>query len=251
MRYHIVLAVILLLKSVLIAAAQQNFFNVPSSDITEKNKVFFQQQFNIGSGLVQLNSTLCWGLGKGAEVGFNVTGLNINTTGAGNLFLVNSNLDYSPVYPFYTINAQKSFDLFKNFRLAFGTQTGISVGSHFGSYAYSNTITNLPGWNTKLVIGLYGATDSFLGPEDRNIFFSGLNSLGFQIGVEQPIIREKFFLIVENINGKHSLGETTLGGAYYFTSHWVFSVGYQFPNPQSKTVESLVIEMTYVPRSHR
>ncbi|MFM7486388.1 MAG: hypothetical protein ACKO13_05635 [Cytophagales bacterium] len=90
-----------------------------------------------------------------------------------------------------------------------------------------------------------------MGPEDRDIFLNGLNTVGFQVGVEQPIIREKFFLIVENINGKNSLGETTLGGAYYFTTHWVFSVGYQFPNPQSKTAESWVIEMTYVPRSHR
>lgn len=201
--------------------------------------------------MLQLNSTFCWGLGKGTEVGFNVTGLTINTSGAGNLFLVNSNLANSPVYPFFTINAQKSFNLLKNFSLAFGTQMGISVGSHFGSYTYGNAITKIPGWNTKLVVGLYGATDSFLGPEDRNIFLNGLNTIGFQVGVEQPIIQEKFFLIVENINGKHSLGETTLGGAYYFTTHWVFSVGYQFPNPQSKTAESWVIEMTYVPRSHR
>ncbi|NBX39075.1 MAG: hypothetical protein EBR54_06660 [Flavobacteriia bacterium] len=27
--------------------SQQNFFNVPSSDITPKNQIFFQQQFNV------------------------------------------------------------------------------------------------------------------------------------------------------------------------------------------------------------
>ncbi|MBY0436528.1 MAG: hypothetical protein K2U26_20735 [Cyclobacteriaceae bacterium] len=61
------------------AQGQQNLFNVPSSDITPKAKPFFQQQLNLSSGLVQFNSTFSYGLGRGAEIGVNILGLNVNT----------------------------------------------------------------------------------------------------------------------------------------------------------------------------
>lgn len=59
------------------AVAQQNFINVPSSEATIKNKVFFQQQLNFNE-LIQSNSTLDFGLGKGFEVGANILGLNFS-----------------------------------------------------------------------------------------------------------------------------------------------------------------------------
>lgn len=43
--------------------AQQNFFNVVSSDITEKNKLFFQQQINMTKDELQSNTTMSRGLG--------------------------------------------------------------------------------------------------------------------------------------------------------------------------------------------
>lgn len=233
------------------ACAQQNFFNVPSSDVTAKNKVFFQQQFNVSDGLVQLNTTWCYGLGKGAEVGLNVISLNMNSADFKPPFITNSNTAQSPTYPFYTLNAQKAFQLTKGIKWTIGTQTGFSVGLHFGSYCYSNFVNILPRWRTKLLLGVYGATDSFLGPEDRSMFFPGNNSLGLQFGIEQPLIGDKLFFVAENIDGSHSLGETTFGGAWYFTKTRVLSLGYQFSNPQSKTLEAYVLELTFVPISAR
>jgi hypothetical protein len=55
-----------------IGLSQQNLFNVPSADITGKNKIFFQQQFNFASLQGSSNTTLDYGLGDNLEVGINV-----------------------------------------------------------------------------------------------------------------------------------------------------------------------------------
>jgi hypothetical protein len=228
-------------------SAQQSLFNVPSSDITPSRKPFFQQQFNIGEGLLQLNSTFSYGLGKNTEIGLNVLGLNVNEGSGSPFFMTNGNLQASPVYPFYTLNFQKAFVINDYFKLALGTQTGFAQGGHFGTYDYLNFVTIIPKHKSKIISGIYYGSDSFLGPEDRIDWINGYTLLGYQIGLEQPIIEDKLLFIAENISGLHNLGETTLGGAYYVSDHWVLSAGFQFSNPGSKTPEALVVEFTYVP----
>lgn len=225
--------------------AQQNLFNVPSSDVTLKTTPFYQQQFNISQGLVQLNSTFCWGLGKGAEVGVNVLGLNMNTSGPASLD-TNGDLNHPPVYPFFIANFQKAFTLNKLFKLAIGSQTGFSKDLHIGTYNYINLVTVLHSTRSKIITGVYQGSKSFLGPGERNEFFLK-EEIGFQVGLEQEIIEEKLMLIGENISGRHNLGETTLGAAYFVSSAWALSCGYQFANPKSNTLNALVLELTYVP----
>jgi hypothetical protein len=60
--------------------AQQNLFNVPSAEITEKNKFFFQQQFNIDSNAGDSNTTVDYGLGNNWEVGINLFNLDLYPT---------------------------------------------------------------------------------------------------------------------------------------------------------------------------
>jgi hypothetical protein len=230
--------------------AQQNLFNVPSSDITPEKKLFFQQQFNIGEGLLQFNSTLCYGLGKNAEIGVNIIGLNLNEGGGSPFFMTNGNIQSSPVYPFYVFNFQKAFVLNDKFKIAVGTQTGIAEGGHFGTFDYVNLVMMIPKTHSKIITGLYYGSDSFLGPEDRTLLIDGYSPIGFQIGLEQQIIEEKLLFIAENISGLHNLGETTVGGAYFLTKNWILSAGFQFSNPDSKTPEALVIEFTYSPYKH-
>ncbi len=226
--------------------AQQNLFNVPTSDITEEKKLFFQQQFNLTGDAVQFNTTFSYGLGHNWEVGVNLIGLNVNTTSIGPRFLTNNNSSTLPYSPFYTFNVQKAFKLNKIFNVAIGTQTGIATGGNFGSYIYSNLVSIIPKTRTKLITGLYSGSDSFLGEEDRNLLLSD-SPVGTQVGLEQPIFGNRLSLIAENISGKHSLGETSLGGAWRFTKHWVWSAAWQFPNYRSRSAEALVIELTYVP----
>jgi hypothetical protein len=58
--------------------SQQNFFNVPSSDITKAKHVFFQQQLNFICSGFQSSTTFCYGLGKNYEIGFNVIGVTVD-----------------------------------------------------------------------------------------------------------------------------------------------------------------------------
>lgn len=232
--------------SILRSEAQQNLFNVPSSDITLQGKPFFQQQFNISKGLIQFNSTFSYGLGAHTEVGLNVLGLNVEKDFS---LLTNGNKSVPPVYPFFMFNFQKAVVLNRLLKFGVGTQAGFSKGGHFGSYTYANLVTALTHTRSKIITGAYYGSNSFLGTEERNPIVPVFEPVGFQLGIEQQIIEEKLLFIAENITGKHGLGETTLGGAYYLTEHWVLSAGYQFANPNSKTLSALVIEVTYVPSS--
>ena len=237
------------------AFAQQNLFNVPSSDITIKSKGFFQQQINLPrNGTVLLNSTFCWGLGNEFEIGFNVLGLFLNTGNPGSTVLSNSDENNPPVYPFYTINAQKAWTLNKSFKLALGTQTGFSAGMHFGTYNYLNLVTAIPKYQLKIVTGMNHGSESFLGPGDLNpLLPADYDPVGFQIGLEQEILKEKILLLAEHISGDHSLGVSVLGLGYHLTEHWVLSAGYQFSSSGNSTPNSLVFELTFVPSviSHR
>jgi len=86
------------------ALGQQNFFNVPSSDITPARKIFVQQQLNFIPNGVQSGTTFCYGVGKNAEIGFNVLGINYDYQ---QKFVVNNT--EQPYNPFFTLNAQRSF----------------------------------------------------------------------------------------------------------------------------------------------
>ncbi|NOT74927.1 MAG: hypothetical protein HOP08_08350 [Cyclobacteriaceae bacterium] len=219
--------------------AQQNLFNVPSSDITSRNKLFYQQQLNFTSGFIQFNTTFSYGLRKNMEVGVNLVGLNLNKTSSGPSFITNASPSTPPFYPYYTVNFQKAFPLNNVFKIAIGTQTGLSDNADFGSYIYSNFVSVLPNIKTKIITGIYWGSDSFLGPEDRSELLPQGTNVGTQIGIEQPILKERFFLIVENISGRHSLGETSLGSAWLFSKHWMLSMVCQFPNYQGQSTKSL------------
>ena len=113
---------------------QQNLFNVPSSDITEPGEIFYQQQINVLPDLLQFNSTMCYGLGRNFEIGFNIIGLNVNTKSSSPFIISNGDIHNPPVYPFYTLNLQKAIVLNRTLRVAVGTQTGLSIDAHFGNY---------------------------------------------------------------------------------------------------------------------
>lgn len=248
MHFRRVLFLFSLVVSSPAATAQQNIFNVPSSDITVQSKLFFQEQVNfIQDGSLLLNTTFCYGLGREWEIGLNVLGIYIEP---GPRLLTNSDATKPPLYPFYTINAQKAWKLSKVFKMAVGTQTGLSNGGHFGTYNYLNVVTALPQYQLKLITGFNVGTESFLGYGDLNPLLPTIyDPVGYQVGIEKELIHDKLLLQAEHISGEHSLGLTALGLGYHVTSHWVLSLGYQFSNNNNPTPNSVVFEFTFVPSS--
>lgn len=106
--------------------SQQNFFNVPSSDITSKGKIFFQQQVNVLHGDIQFNSTFDYGLGQNFEIGLNYLGLNVLDD---NRLEVVFNDSIIPFTPFLAANFQKRFNLTEHFAITLGGQSGFSTTS--------------------------------------------------------------------------------------------------------------------------
>src|ERR1700761_2259238 len=86
--------------------AQQNLFNVPSSDITDTGKVFFQQQFNV-NGFTTSNTTITFGFKHQFECGINLFGVSYDNKKGG--FLKNDADLASPLGPTVLVNAQKGF----------------------------------------------------------------------------------------------------------------------------------------------
>lgn len=236
-----VIALFLMIVPVLLFA-QQNFFNVVSSDITPYKKVFFQQQFNATTAGLQFNSTLDIGLGKNFEIGVNFLGLNYDF----NQKKITTENTNNPKFPFFMINAQKKFVLNEYFSLSIGTQLGFSTVKKpsFGNYSYFNAAYKNEQYGVKAVAGLYYGTHSFLG--DQTLLY-GKSPIGLQFGIEKVIIKEKFSLQADYISGQHILGAFVVGGAYIIKKHYVLSAGMQIPNYNSIEAFGGIVEFTYVP----
>jgi hypothetical protein len=228
--------------------AQQNLFNVPSSDITAKGKLFFQQQTNfLTDGTIALNTTFSYGLGKDFEVGVNALGVLLDPH-ASSLLKVNADASAPPVYPFLTVNLQKAFILSRAFKLGIGTQAGFSPGMHFGSFTYLNLVTAIPKAQLKIITGVNHGSETILGPGDLNPYFSSTyDPVGFQFGLEKEIVHSNVLLLAEHISGTHSLGVSVLGMGYHISDHWVLSAGWQFSSAGNPTPNSFVLEFTFVP----
>ena len=158
--------------------SQQNFINVPSSEVTSPKKLFFQQQLNF-SQLIQSNTTLDYGLGKGFEVGINVFGLNYNAIN--NRIIQNDTINSRPYNPLMMVNGLKHFKLSENIAIAVGGQGGVKYPMRKNPtqayLAYTNLrMENLIVKHSHLVLGAYVNSQHYGGNGNR---FGGW--IGFEI----------------------------------------------------------------------
>ena len=217
--------------------AQQNFFNVNTSDITDSAKLFFQQQLNFNAQ-TSSNTTFTWGLGHGFEIGFNVFGVNFDNRAK--TFLVNDKDYTAPLGPILLINAQKVFHLSEHFKIGIGTQRGLNLTSYSKeirpvTFDYA-TFVYQPTHKLKLVAGAYYGNPYFLG--------SG-NELGCMAGFEWAIIEHHFHVQGDWLYGNNSLGIWVPGVVIYFTKNISMSLGWQLPNPHTTNPQAFVFEFTF------
>lgn len=220
--------------------AQQNLFNVPSSDITAKNKIFIQQQFNIYNTTMASNSTFCMGLGKKYEIGLNVLGLTYDYKGKK---LVSSKTSEEPVYPTYGFNVQKEFLQFK--KIAFSTGAQLLFNSNFTRtewYGYLNSKLELK--NVKLIAGLYSGDNNYFGKEYR--LNTTIHDIGLQAGVEYQLVKDRLSFQADFISGKTAVSNLIAGFAYNLNTHWILSAGYQMTNNRKLFSNGTVVEITFI-----
>lgn len=196
------------------AHAQQTIFNVPTTDILDRGKVYAELdasfKFNDQSAVRRFSSfvpRLVVGTGGDVEVGLNVTG-NIQPGGD------STTLVPTVKYRFYK-NEKKGIALIA------GTNFYIPVRNRayrFGTYSYlagSKTINK-----TRLTAGGFVAS--------KNVFAPNAVRAGGQFGIEQTL-NNKVSLAADWITGKHGAGYFTPGVIYKphprVSTYWTYSIG--------------------------
>ena len=217
------------------AFAQLTIFNVSSSEITEKNKLSFQQQFEI-QDVINSTTTATYGLGKFWEVGINV--FNINYERASHHFVHNDSSEVEPYAPLLLVNTQKLFKINKVLGVGVGGLVGTNLAhkKHLVYFTYTNLAASLSDDHYKLAAGGYFANNGYLGEGPIE---------GVQLGLDAGIWFEKIHLLADWLSGSHSKGQLSTGVGIYFLKHLPVSVGWQRSNADGS--QGWVLQVTYVP----
>ncbi len=222
------------------AFPQQNFFNVPSSDITQKHHLFAQQQLNVYNPSIVSNSTVCYGLGNKSEIGLNIVGVTYDKKQEN--FISNS-ANEQPVFPSLGFNAQKEIVELNSYHLALGGQLLFPKPLRdLEWYFYVNNKFEFK--HIKLIAGLFTGNNNYFSPETK--LSPNFKLIGLQFGIEYEIIADKLYLQSDFITGRTELSNLIVGCAYKLTKKLIISSGYQIPNNNNTSLNGLIVELTYI-----
>ena len=198
---HVVLVLLFVLSVCVTVQAQQTIFNVPTTDVLEKGKVYAELDASLkptdGSDVPKFSSfvpRLVIGAGNNVEFGLNLTG-NIQP-----------GPDSTTLVP--TIK-WKPFQSERGWAMVLGNNFFIPVRNrayNAGNYVYAEMSKTFK-TGTRITFGGYDFTRNVVAPANR---------AGGQFGFEQPL-NKKVTFAADWFTGKHSAG--------YFTSGIVFKAG--------------------------
>ncbi len=218
---------------------QQNFFNVPSFEITAKKKFFVQEQLNLNQ-IFQSNLTVDYGLGNNFQIGFNLLGVNFADTKI--KFPFNQPTDKDIFEPLLLANAQKTFELSKYFNLSIGINQGINIdgATEITKYAqFDYVLAGSKFWddNIVLVYGVYYGNDQY---------FLKSAALGMMAGADINLYKNKIHFVGDWISGSTPASVAVLGFSYFVTPSFPISFGWQIPNTAQNS-SAVVLEFTWNP----
>ncbi|HEY6802346.1 MAG TPA: hypothetical protein VI306_02100 [Pyrinomonadaceae bacterium] len=198
----IVLSVGLVIGTCSVGLAQQTIFNVPSTDVLDKGKVYAELDASFkpsdSTAVSRFSSfvpRVVVGAGSNVEIGLNLTG-NIQP-----------GPDSTTLVPAVKWKPYQGKD--NGWAIVLGDHLFLPVhnrGYNAGNYVYAEVSKTFKG-GTRLTAGGYDFT--------RNVV-SSANRAGGQFGFEQPI-NKKLTIAADWFTGKHSAG--------YFTPGVVFKIG--------------------------
>jgi hypothetical protein len=236
------LLVLMISFSMVSVKAQQNLFNIPSGDITEKGKFFYQHQLNFYSIKEwESKSHLVYGIAKGWDVGLNFVDLPLSL-GQRQIISFNEDSNRKPLYPLLMLTLQKQFvlkadDLFLNI----GTQVGPNINRNLYSKEIAFMNYSLVRWqiNKKgyVIGGLYHTNDVFAGGDTQDHF-------GFMAGYEYKL-NDKWILMGDFISGSHKKSQTVLGAGYNLSPKLQVFLGSLLAFPNNKLSSGLVMEINW------
>lgn len=138
---------------------QQNLFNIPSGDITRKNKIFYQHQINLYNSKLESKAHFVYGLGSGWDAGINIVGKGLFFTPEWRI-TYNDNPDRGALYPYVMVTLQKQFQLSENFDINIGTQGGYNISrkitnKEFAFFNYGLGVFYFMDKKSRVVGGIY------------------------------------------------------------------------------------------------
>lgn len=198
------------------AQAQQTVFNVPTTDVLDKGKVYFELDIsakpNDTDALGHFSSfvpRLVFGAGHRVEVGVNILG-NIQP-----------GPDSTTIAPAVKWKAYDGKD--NGWAIVLGDNLYFPVhnkGYDAGTYAYT-TIQKTFNKSTRVGFGGYFYS--------KNVVAANANRAGGQFTFEQPITKKLNFN-VDWFTGKHAAGYVTMGAAYKLTNKLAGVAAYSIGN---------------------
>lgn len=212
------------------AQAQQTIFNVPSADVTEKNKNFLQHesQFRTKDPDQFINTTNYFARGIGSNTELDATLFNLGSPASKNASL---GLGFKSVLPIHG-------DAIKNYqpKIIIGSQIPFSLqGNGVGHWIYSAGSVTLPQTNSRFTAGISSGT--------RQIFAKNVNC--FIGGFEQKITQDLTF-INDWYSGNHAAGVFASGFSHPIPYDLMLFAGYQIPNSKKAGRNALVIEIAKI-----
>ncbi len=217
---------------------QQNLFNIPSGDITPKNKIFFQQQINVNNFQQQsFKSHLVYGLGKGWEVGINALNMNFDWELKPTFRASRPPLSSTPFYPVGVVTAQKQWTASDHLSFNLGTQVGTNLSPSIENKRITNFTYGLAQYhlndNFKAIAGLYTTDKRLVGSGNKN---------GFFVGTEVHLSK-KWLFMADHISGNNKNSVSVFGFTYNVNSKFQICGGWQLPNRGSIETQAFVFEI--------
>jgi hypothetical protein len=224
------------------AKAQQNFFNVPSSEIVASGEVFFQTQLNavrFGKKF-ESNNHFCLGLENQMEVGFNVSHIDFHAFDKDKPvgFARNSNNPLHSLNPVALLTLQKAFSIGQHFGIGVGTQTGVNLGGNLNrdtklvTLSYANAYV-FAHESFRIVAGGHYGNRNYLGKS---------SALGAWVGFELAMF-PRLSLLGDVMFGKHDFANAVVGFNWYFHPKASLVFGPSFPMPGSGNDVGFTLEL--------
>lgn len=198
------------------ARAQQTLFNVPSTDVLEKGKVYFELDTSFKPAEPRFSSfvpRVVVGAGRGVEVGVNLTGN------------VQPGADATTLVP--TVK-WKPYDGGANgWAFVVGNNLFIPLRNRrhdAGNYAYAE-LSKTFRTKTRLTAGGYHFTPDVVAPDAHRA--------GGQFGFEQTVTK-KLAVLADWLTGRHANGYFTPGALYRLAPKVTGYVGYSLGNADAR-----------------
>ncbi|MBC7389546.1 MAG: hypothetical protein H7329_10070 [Opitutaceae bacterium] len=219
-----------------ITYAQQNLFNIPSGDITNNKKFFYQHQLNFYTDKIESKSHLVYGLGKGWDAGINLVGKGVNFSPSWKL-LHNDNPQKGPLYPVLMGSIQKQFRITEKIEFNPGLQIGYNLSNkvknkeinYFAYGVFSYHLTE----SFKIVAGGYKTNNMYVG---KGITYGGM--FGYELKVAK-----RWYLVTDWVTGDNDGSVLVMGGTVSVSKRVQLCAGWQVPNINTPKPMAFVFEL--------